>query len=106
MHKHNLAPADIGHTGESRVVAWLRANGFTVEVWDTRAPGATDIEARGILVQVKTAVTPNAPGQMTTSEVHRITARARRMGREAWLAQAVIDRAGQPVGKIAWTQLA
>lgn len=55
--------AQIGQYGEQHIAYWLRDNGYTTNQ-NTRLPGSTDIEADGkesILVQVKTAVTPNQP---------------------------------------------
>jgi hypothetical protein len=76
---------------------------------NTQLPGATDIEAisgsKSLLAQVKTAVWPNRPADLTADEKKAIVARASRNQKEAWLAQLQIDNAGALVGGIAWTKL-
>jgi hypothetical protein len=93
-------PADIGRIGELYVVASLRGQDFKVK-HDTRLPGASDIEARSAganrLVQVKTALTPNHPDELSPEETQKIKTRAARLGWQAWLAQLTIDANGKAI---------
>jgi Holliday junction resolvase-like predicted endonuclease len=102
--------SDVGQAGESAVVAELKKLGYRITSWDTQGPGATDIEAASsmttLLVQVKTAVSPNAPASLSGDERRAITARALRKGAEAWEARVFLaNRLLLPVAKIAWQKL-
>jgi hypothetical protein len=103
-----MTATTIGSVGERIVVHWLTVNNYSTN-WDTKGPGATDIEARSnqanLLVQVKTAVAPNQSTTISSEERTRITSRAGRLGWQAWLAQVQVDRFGNQVGKTHWTQL-
>jgi Holliday junction resolvase-like predicted endonuclease len=103
-----LTPSGVGSAGEKHATDWLRANGWRC-FNNTRLPGATDIEAnsgiRSILVQVKTAVLPDRPAGLSVEERKAIVARATRNGKEAWLAQLQVNRQGELVGRITWTEL-
>lgn len=86
---------DIGHAGEAVVVAYLKAKGYRITSWDTRGPGATDIEAKGtqatLLVQVKTAIRPGHPCPLSALESQALTSRAARKGAQAWEAKHACD---------------
>jgi Holliday junction resolvase-like predicted endonuclease len=101
-------PPDIGQVGEKAVAAWLRGNGYSVNQ-NTALPGSTDIEAvsqkASLLVQVKTAVYPNQPGQLDWEEVRNLKSRASNIGYEAWAAYVQINSQGQLVGQISWKKL-
>ena len=103
-----LTSAEVGTTGEKHATAELRAKGWTC-YRNTQLPGATDIEATGgtpaLLVQVKTAVYPNLPADLSAEEKTAIVSRANRNGKDAWLAQLQINREGALVGSISWTKL-
>jgi hypothetical protein len=94
--------------GEHIVARELAAKGYRTNV-DTRGPGSTDIEARrstdNLLVQVKTAVAPNAPAGLSSDEERNIKSRAAREGYQAWEAKLQVDSALNMVGAIAWRQL-
>jgi hypothetical protein len=108
-----MTAAEIGSIGERHATAALQAQGWSC-YRNTQLPGSTDIEAtttdgRGtvikrLLVQVKTAVTPNAPADLTADDKRAIISRANRNNAEAWLAQVKIDSSGGSLG-IAWTRL-
>ena len=103
-----LTATQIGTIGEVHATTWLKANQYNC-YRNTKLPGATDIEATGtvasLLVQVKTAVWPSYPANLTAEEQKAIIARANRTGRQAWLAQLQINNKGELVGSIAWTKL-
>lgn len=100
--------AEIGNLGERHATVALQAKGWQC-YRNTQQPGSTDIEARGqnktILVQVKTGLVPNAPPDLPPDERRNITARASRLGYEAWLAQLQINGQGELVGSISWSKL-
>ena len=101
-----MDPAQIGQYGEQHVAAWLRQRGYVVRQ-DTRLPGSTDIEADGqesILVQVKTAVSPEEPAYPSSDEIRNIKSRASNSNRTAYVAQVKIDTNGNLVGEIKWTK--
>jgi flagellar hook protein FlgE len=98
--------AQIGQYGEQHVAARLRSNGYTTNQ-NTRLPGSTDIEADGkesILVQVKTAVSPNQPSYPSSDEIRNIKSRASNSNRTAYVAQVMIDSSGNLVGEIKWSK--
>ena len=98
--------AQIGQYGEQHVDAWLRTKGYTTNQ-NTRLPGSTDIEADGeesILVQVKTAVSPNQPSYPSSEEIRNIKSRASNSNRTAFVAQVTIDSSGNIVGEIKWSK--
>ena len=67
------------------------------------------IEAVGsqasLLVQVKTALSPNTPADISSDELRNINAQAARLGFHSWLAQVVVDSNLRPIGDIAWRKL-
>jgi len=101
--------ADIGRAGEAVVVSYLKAKGYRITSWDTRGPGATDIEATGtqatLLVQVKTAVRPAQPSLLSSHELQALRSRAARNGAQAWEARVTLDRSLRPVCQPAWRKL-
>jgi hypothetical protein len=109
-----MTSAEIGNYGERYATAWLQSKGFSC-YRNTQLPGSTDIEAtikdvygkvtKGLLVQVKTAVSPNSPGYLTADEKKGIVARANRNSYEAWSAQVSIDSSGNQLGEIKWAKL-
>jgi hypothetical protein len=111
MGKENnymLTAAQIGTIGEIHTTNWLKARNYSC-YRNTQLPGATDIEANGnptsLLVQVKTAIWPNLPASLSTEEIQAIVARAKRTGRQAWVARLQINNEGALIGDIAWTRL-
>jgi Holliday junction resolvase-like predicted endonuclease len=106
--KKTLTAAEIGYYGERHATAWLTANGYSC-YQNTQLPGSTDIDATSskasLYVQVKTAVSPNSPAELSADERKAIVARANRNNRQAWLAQVTIDENGDLIGKITWTKL-
>ncbi len=98
-----LTPADIGNIGERHATAQLEAKGW-ICYRNTQLPGATDIEAimkdslgnviDKLLVQVKTAISPYWPSDLSSEERAAIIARARRNGPRAYLAQISINDRG------------
>jgi Holliday junction resolvase len=92
---------DIGAAGEKHATAALIEKGWTC-VQNTQQAGATDIQAtaggKTMLVQVKTAVCPAFPADISPEERTRITGRAARNGYEAWLCQVRLN----PNGSLAW----
>jgi hypothetical protein len=109
-----MTPAEIGNYGEQYATAFLTSKGFTC-VQNTQLPGATDIQAtitdaygnvtKALLVQVKTAIAPNAPAALSAEDKRSIVARASVYNAEAWLAQVSIDKNGNKLGEITWTKL-
>jgi hypothetical protein len=103
-----LTQTRIGQSGEYIVARELAAKGYRTNV-DTRAPGATDIEARGttasLLVQVKTAVAPNLPSELSGEERQKIRSRAAHLGWEPWGAKVQLDSRLNLVGSIVWHRL-
>jgi Holliday junction resolvase-like predicted endonuclease len=90
-----MSSYDIGLAGERVAVDWLKSKGYTILNWDTRAPGATDIEANTsthILVQVKSAVYPNEVPTLSSEEETRIKARAGRLSASAYEARVQLDQ--------------
>jgi hypothetical protein len=107
--KEEMEQATIGNIGERYATNWLRMKGYRCRR-NTQLPGSSDIEAvlgsKVILVQVKTSMHPNLPSIPDMEERSNIISRAKRNGYQAWIAQVVIDRKGQLVGKIKWLRLA
>jgi hypothetical protein len=109
-----MTAAEIGNIGERYATAFLEGKGFTC-YRNTQLPGSTDIEAvlknstgnvtKRILAQVKTAVTPNSPADLSLLEKSGIVSRANRNNAEAWLAQVSINDDGDLLGDIKWTKL-
>src|ERR1700739_1168024 len=103
-----LTAGQIGKVGEVYVSNWLAAKGYS-GICNTQLPGSTDIEANGyptsLLVQVKTAVWPNLPAEVSPAKVKAIVARATKANRQAWSARVQINDAGELLGEIAWKRL-
>jgi Holliday junction resolvase-like predicted endonuclease len=84
--------AEIGKVGEKAVVDNLKSQGYEIIEWNTQAPGATDIEAakpqqQHILIQVKTAVYPNVPADLSQTETDAVKSRAARKNAVAYAAK-------------------
>jgi hypothetical protein len=103
-----MESGEIGNIGERHVEAVLVKDGWTCNR-NTQLPGSTDIEAvkagRKILVQVKTAVNPAQPADLSEEETRNIKTRAARTNSEAWLAKATITPAGLLMKDIGWRQV-
>src|SRR5437867_5877855 len=73
---------EIGAAGEHAVITCLRACGYKILRWDTRAPGTTDLEVeccgRISLIQVKASVFPGVSDKLSRAGEDSIRARARR----------------------------
>ena len=99
--------AQIGNAGERIVSAALLSMNYRTNL-DTRQAGSTDIEALGarvsLLVQVKTALQPAVPADLSRDEIRNITSRAK-LGYQAWQAKVTVNADLQLVGKIEWTRL-
>jgi len=100
--------AEVGRAGEHAAARVLGDKGYQTNI-DTKAPGSTDIEARGtnvsLLVQVKTAMTPGLPAGISEDEERNIKSRAARLGWEAWEAKVQVDSRLALVGQITWRKL-
>jgi len=98
----------VGLAGEKAVVNQLKSNGWTINNWDTSQPGSTDIDAQSgsnrRLVQVKSAVTPYDPPELSPEEEGNIKSRATKIGAEAWEAKVWLDAGLNPV-TIKWRKL-
>ena len=103
-----MKPAEIGNYGERLVENFLRAEGYRCER-NTQLPGSTDIEAyKGeeiLLIQVKTALFPNKPDDLSSDERRNLSSRASKIGAKPGLAQLQINEQGKLVGKIRWKKL-
>ena len=98
----------INSAAESFVSAWLIRNGYRTNL-DIRQAGAVDFEAVGskasLFVEVKVAVSPNAPPDLSAEELERIKKKATSSGYQAWLAKVTVDSEANPVGEIGWRRL-
>ncbi len=103
-----LTEVEIGQAGERIVARALGQKNWQTNI-DTKAPGSTDIEARGsnggLLVQVKTAALPNKPAVLSSDEERNIKSRAARLRWDAYEARVQLDANGRLVGDIAWRKL-
>ena len=101
-------PTGIGRAGEGYVVDWLKAEKYSIK-WNTQTPGVTDIEAqtssKRLLVQVKTALYPNDPDRLSTEEEKTITARAARLGAQAWEARVQVGSKLELIGNVQWRKI-
>jgi len=94
--------------GERAAVSWLEDKGFAIVKWETRSPGAADIEAKSgkhLLVQVRTSVHPEDPSSLTDHEEEELITRAAKIEAEAWEARVQLDSNLQLQGKIKWRKL-
>ena len=100
---------DIGPRGERHVVDWLKAEGYSIIKWNTQASGSTDIEAKSsskrLLVQVKTAVYPTDPAQLSAEEEKTITTRAAKLGAQAWEARVQVGSNLDLIGNVQWRKI-
>jgi len=99
----------IGRAGEAHVVEQLQGRRFTITNWDTKSPGATDIEMTGgkkhVLVQVKAGVSPNDPPSLSGEEAAAIKGRAVKLGAEPWQARVTLNADLTLKGKIVWRRI-
>lgn len=93
-----MTTPDVGKKGEECVVVWFRSRDDFKNAkinWDTHGKGATDIRvdtsSKILLVQVKTSVEPNQPGDLTSDEKSRIKQRATSLNAEAWAAKVQLN---------------
>ena len=100
---------DIGRAGERHAVDWLRAEGYSIMKWNTQTSGLIDIEAKSsskrLLVQVKAALYPNTPAQLSAEEAEAITSRAARLGAQAWEARVQVDSNLDLIGNVQWRKI-
>ena len=103
-----MSSVDIGSIGERIVAQELVSKGYRTNV-DTKLPGSTDIEAKSsaanLLVQVKTAVSPNQPASLSSDEERNIKARATKISYQAWEAKVQLNESYKLIGKIVWRKL-
>ena len=90
-----IESVEIGKKGEEVVVKDLISKDITIDKHDTKAPGATDIEASNdetkFLIQVKSAKLPRNPGNMSSKDLQRIKSRATRINALPYLAKVQLD---------------
>ena len=100
--------AQIGATGEQIVNEWLISKGYKTNL-NTRQPGSTDIKAVGseasVLVQVKTAMSPSVPSDLSPDEIRNIKSRAAQLGYQAWQATVTLDPSLSLLREIEWKRL-
>ena len=102
-----MTAVDVGRAGEAVIVKELQAKGYTIIRWDTQSPGSSDIEANTgthLLVQVKSAVSPNVAASLSSDEERNIKSRATRIGAQAWEARVQLD-SGLRNGTVSWRHL-
>ncbi|HUI30181.1 MAG TPA: hypothetical protein VLX91_08180 [Candidatus Acidoferrales bacterium] len=99
---------EIGTAGESAAITELKSQNVIITKWDTKAPGSTDIEAtkdgKKILVQVKSAVSPEEPAALSADEERNIKSRATRIGGIAFEAKVSLDKSLRATN-ISWRKL-
>jgi hypothetical protein len=100
---------EIGQAGERFAVQALKNERWTIDVWNTQAPGSTDIEAHSgpskILVQVKSAIFPNEPTSLSSDEERNIKSRATRIGAKAYEARVHLNSNLTLKNEIQWKVL-
>ena len=92
-------PADIGRIGEKAVVDNLTSQGYTIIEWNTEAPGATDMRLHSkehILVQVKSAMYPSIPVDLSQADIAAIKSRASRKNAVAYEAKVQLTPGSAP----------
>jgi len=99
-----------GTAGEEVVANLLRRDGWINVQVDTRGPGSTDVLAQrpnggGILVQVKSAISPNEPSALGALEQHEIAVRANRLGYDAYAAAVTFSPLGLAAPTVQWQRL-
>ncbi len=98
----------IGRIGESWVVSHLAKLEFTIK-HDTKLQGPADIEAikpeHHLLIQVKTALEPNEPADLTAEDAASLQVRAKALSAIPLLAQLVVNKKGQRVGPIRFSEV-
>jgi len=103
-----MTPAEIGSCGERHVTTALTNEGWKC-YQNTQQQSSTDITAtsnnQGILVQVKTGLSPNPAPDLSAEEKRAIVGRASQLNYVAYLAQLQIKTDRSLVGSIQWTKL-
>lgn len=107
----NLEPADIGHAGEKHVENWCISKGFRNVIRNTWQPGGVDIQADGgtnnnIIIQVKSAISPNQPIAITDQEKAAIIARGKKLSRIPYGAYVTMDANTKLIGEISFVKFA
>lgn len=96
--------SETNHAGEYIVFQSLRSLGYTVDKWETHSPGSQAVEAHDedvrLLLQVRSAVYPNDPPALTSSEERVIELRAVRIGAEAGEARVRLNESLDLKGEI------
>jgi len=110
MQTVQLTAVEIGNAGEKIVHNDLALKGYTNILRDTKQTGSVDIQADStkmgnILVQVKTAIYPSVPAELTSEENTAIKAKGQRTSRTPKSARLQINDSKQLVGSIIYTDL-
>ena len=76
---------------------------------NTLASGSTNIEAKSsskrLLIQVKTAVNPIDPAQLSEVEEEAIMLRAEKLGAQAWEARVQVGSNMELIGNVQWRKI-
>lgn len=107
----NLESADIGHAGEKHVENYCISKGFKNVIRNTWQPGGVDIQADGgannnIIIQVKSAISPNQPATVTDAEKAAIVARGKKLNRIPYAAYVLMDSSTKLIGEIKFLKYA
>jgi hypothetical protein len=107
----NLEAADIGHAGEKHVENYCISKGFKNVIRNTWQPGGVDIQADGgannnIVIQVKSAISPNQPAVVTNQEKAAIIERGKKLGRIPYGAYVLMDGNTKLMGEIKFVKFA
>jgi len=107
-----LAATDVARVGEGIALRDLLLKGFTIQKWNTpqESPGKSDIEVvepvteKHILIQVKSAIEPNMPEDLSSDLENALKLHASQCGAEAWEAKVQLNERLSE-GKVSWRQL-
>ena len=100
-----MTTVEIGNAGEQHVEHFLQSKNYQTVIRDTKQAGSTDITANGIRVQVKTAVVPEEPSEVTEAEKTAIKNKAAVTHAEAWLAYVQIKNNKELNKPIRWVKV-